>query len=440
MKVQGSDRTRTGERSALAGYRRRLAVTAAAATTAALAGGLAACSGSREHLKPPVSLARLSITPATGSSRADPSGGVTVSVSRGTIRDVTVTRGSQPVDGSFNAAHTSWHTTWPLLPSRSYTVTASAIDKHRRAVTQTSAFRTVRPRVALQTQIIEGSHQVYGVGMPVILTFSHPVAPQYRAAVERSIQLTTSKPVVGAWYWDKALVPAGTSLVFRTRAYWPQHTRVSIVAHLAGVKVARGVYGTSNLSQSWRIGKSLIAVVDTSGHYAHIYYGNKLFGVWPISTGSPGDDTANGTYLTIEKGNPVLMSGPGYHDFPVPYSVRFTWSGNYMHDAYWSVGEQGYSNVSHGCVNLSPENAATYYNLAVPGDPVTVIHSPSAGTWDDGWTQWFLSWKQLLKGSATHMAVEAGPTGSSFVSPGDVPSTTLRAPLRTSYPGNAGAS
>jgi lipoprotein-anchoring transpeptidase ErfK/SrfK len=48
------------------------------------------------------------------------------------------------------------------------------------------------------------------------------------------------------------------------------------------------------------------------------------------------------------------MSGPGYTDFAVPYSVRFTWSGDYMHDAYWSVGEQGYTDVSHGCVNLSP--------------------------------------------------------------------------------------
>ena len=67
---------------------------------------------------------------------------------------------------------------------------------------------------------------------------------------------------------------------------------------------------------------------------------------------------------------------------------------------------------------MSPENAQTYYNLELPGDPVIVTGSPVAGTWDDGWTQWFLSWRQLLAGSALHAAVLARPAGSSFVEPG----------------------
>ena len=70
------------------------------------------------------------------------------------------------------------------------------------------------------------------------------------------------------------------------------------------------------------------------------------------------------------------MVGPGY-SISVPWSVRFTFSGDYYHDAYWSVGEQGFDNVSHGCVNLSPADAETYYNLAVPGDPITIVGSPT---------------------------------------------------------------
>ena len=96
--------------------------------------------------------------------------------------------------------------------------------------------------------------------------------------------------------------------------------------------------------------------------------------------------------------------------------MRFTWSGDYLHDAYWSVGEQGFTNVSHGCVNMSPADAETYYKMAVPGDPVTIMGSPRAGAWDNGWTMWFLSWKQWLRGSALHEAVRAGPRGSVFVS------------------------
>ena len=81
------------------------------------------------------------------------------------------------------------------------------------------------------------------------------------------------------------------------------------------------------------------------------------------------------------------------------------------------MGEQGFTNVSHGCVNMAPADAEAYYKMELPGDPVTVTGSPRAGEWDNGWTQWFLSWPKYLRGSALHEAVQAGPDGSTFVSP-----------------------
>ena len=74
--------------------------------------------------------------------------------------------------------------------------------------------------------------------------------------------------------------------------------------------------------------------------------------------------------------------------------------------------------------------------MSIPGDPITVTASTAAGKWDDGWTQWFLSWSQYLKGSATGEAVQAGPQGSTFVSPSSLPASTASAPLGTSAPGN----
>ena len=50
-------------------------------------------------------------------------------------------------------------------------------------------------------------------------------------------------------------------------------------------------------------------------------------------------------------------------------------------------------------VNLPPADAETYYDMAIPGDPVTITSSPRAGQWDDGWTEWFLSWSQYLRAS-----------------------------------------
>jgi lipoprotein-anchoring transpeptidase ErfK/SrfK len=278
-------------------------------------------------------------------------------------------------------------------------------------------------------QIFEGYQQTYGVGMPIILTFDHPVVN--KAAVEQALQVRTSKPVVGAWYWD-----GDTTLYFRPRTYWPADTTVHFVGHLDGVQVAPGVYGAHTLTQSFQIGRSLIAVADTSTHQVQIYLNKRLYGNWPMSSGRPGDDTPNGTYLSIEKHNPEEMIGPGY-DIEVPWSVRFTWSGDYLHDAFWSVGQQGFENVSHGCINLSPEHAKAYYQLSVPGDPVTVTGSPRGGVWGNGWTVWFLSWRDLVKGSAVHQAVRTGPSGSTFVNWRSVRRDGARPPLLAPAADNA---
>jgi lipoprotein-anchoring transpeptidase ErfK/SrfK len=356
---------------------------------------------------------RLSITPSGGGTDAAPNHGITVRAVGGRITNVTVHTRGEPVSGRLNRAGTLWRSTWALDVSQGYTVIATAAASGAR-VTKTSSFRTLTPRSTFSTEVVEGYRQTYGVGMPIVLYFSRPVAN--RAAVERALQVGSSKPVVGAWYWDSRCRLAPVCMYFRPRSYWPAHTRVSFTGHLDGVEVAPGVYGSHTLTQTFTIGDPLSVVVNTAGHYMDVFRDGKLFAHWPISTGRPGDETPDGTYLTIEKANPVDMVGPGYN-IEVPWSVRFTWSGDYLHDAYWSVGEQGFTNVSHGCVNMSPRDAEVFYKMADPGDPVKIVGSPRSGAWGNGWTMWFLSWKQWLRGSALHEAVLAGPHGSTFVRP-----------------------
>jgi lipoprotein-anchoring transpeptidase ErfK/SrfK len=371
----------------------------------------------------------VTITPGNGAAAASPSQGITVTAAGGTLRNVAVAAQGDPVTGSYSAGRTSWHSTWALSVSQSYTVTATAVSGAGVTTTTTARFRTLTPAATFYAEIFEGYKQTYGVGMPIILTFSAPV--QDKAAVERSIEIQTSKPVTGAWYWD-----GNQSLDFRPRDYWPSGTTVSFTGHFDGVEGAPGVYGYHTLTQTFSIGDSVIAVASTKTHKTQIYVNGHLKYNWPISSGKPGDDTPDGSYLTIEKSNPVRMVGPGY-DLLVPWSVRFTFSGDYYHDAFWSVGEQGFENVSHGCVNLAPADAEAYYKLAVPGDPVSISGSPRSGKWDNGWTEWFLSWDQYLKGSATHEAVVASATGSEFVDPATLPADHAKAPLQTSAPGNA---
>ena len=381
---------------------------------------------------PTLSAAHISISPRNGLRQAKPDHGVKVTVRDGTLTSVTARTGGASIAGKLDPTSTSWSSRWALSTGKEYVVRATAVDADGRSVTKVSRFRTLMPDTTASIQIFEGHNVTYGVGMPVMLSFSKPV--EDKKAVERAIVLTSSRPVVGAWYWN-----GDSSLYFRPRAYWPQNTKVGFVGHFDGVKLSPGVYATHTLRQQWSIGRSLIVVASASGHQMKVYKDRKLFATWPISTGRPGKETPNGTYLSIEKANPQHMVGPDY-DIQVPYSVRFTWSGDFIHAAPWSVGSQGYANVSHGCVNLAPDRAQTYYEMSIPGDPVTVGGSPKAGSWDNGWTVWFLSWKELVKGSALHKAVRVRPDGSTLVRPSALKPSRAKAPLGRPKPYNAAPS
>jgi lipoprotein-anchoring transpeptidase ErfK/SrfK len=418
------------------------------AAAAAIGLSVAACSSpssqanpfvpATAHATPPAT--ELNITPANGTGGVSPAQGITVTAAAGQVTNVTVAASGGPVAGTVTEAGRTWHwhSTWALGTSQTYTVTATGTSASGQKVTATSTFRTLAPSHTFQTEIYEGADQTYGVGMPIMLTFSQPITD--RAAVERSLQLTTSRPVIGAWYWD-----GDQQVDFRPRDYWPANTTVSFNGHLNGVEGASGVYGTADLTQTFNIGDSIIAVASTTRHYTQIYINGTRTYQWPISTGRASLPTPDGTYLSVEKNNPVRMIGggppgsSGYYNELVYYAVRFTFSGDYYHSAPWSVVDQGTTNVSHGCVNLPPDDAATYYNLSIPGDPITVTASTAAGRWDDGWTEWFLSFADYLHGSALGEAVEAGPQGSQFVSPASLPPDTATAPLGTSEAGNYNA-
>jgi lipoprotein-anchoring transpeptidase ErfK/SrfK len=376
----------------------------------------------------------VTITPGGGDKSADPATGITVSAAGGTLKNVTVSTSGDPVTGTYSTGRTSWHSALTLDVSRSYTVTAVATAANGTTTTKTSAFRTLTPASTFVAEIFEGQGQSYGVGMPIILTFSHPITD--KAEVERSIELTTSKRVVGAWYWD-----GSSTLDFRPRDFWPANTTVSFTGRFNGVEGAPGLYGYHTLTQTFDIGQSVIAVASTRTHRTQIYIGGKLKYNWPISTGRDTLPTPDGSYLTVDKNNPVRMIGgtkgtAGYYNELVNWAVRFTFSGDYYHSAPWSVVDQGTTNVSHGCVNLPPPAAVIYYKLAVPGDPITITGSTRPGTWDNGWTEWFLSWNQLLSGSALHEAVVAGPQGSTFVQPSTLSPNTAKTPIGTAMAGN----
>ena len=64
--------------------------------------------------------------------------------------------------------------------------------------------------------------------------------------------------------------------------------------------------------------------------------------------------------------------------------MRMSSNGEFIHANPATVGVQGQTNVSHGCVNLSMDDARQYYDSILYGDPVEVTGSGVALSAADG--------------------------------------------------------
>ena len=88
---------------------------------------------------------------------------------------------------------------------------------------------------------------------------------------------------------------------------------------------------------------------------------------WPVSTARKGYYTPTGTFYPYSL--QLMHYSKKYDNAPMPHSIFF--SGGYAIHATPHVGSLGHP-ASHGCVRLSPSNAATLYSI-VKHDPDTTI-------------------------------------------------------------------
>jgi len=80
---------------------------------------------------------------------------------------------------------------------------------------------------------------------------------------------------------------------------------------------------------------------------------------WPVSTGRAGYSTPSGSY-TATSMNEIWYSKQ-WDNSPMPHSIFFIKDGHAIHGSF-DVKNLGRP-VSHGCVRISPKNAATLYAL-----------------------------------------------------------------------------
>ncbi|MGW0161023.1 L,D-transpeptidase [Mycobacterium sp. NPDC003323] len=215
-------------------------------------------------------------------------------------------------------------------------------------------------RPVAATVVSPAPGEVVGVAYPVTVSFAEPVVD--RAAAEQGI--TFSAPTVpdGDFEWLDA-----ATVRFTPADYWPAHSTIEVQA--------------LGLKSSFQTGAVVLGVADIDAHTFTVSIDGVVAREMPASMGKSGFATPVGEFTALEKQSVVVMDSrtigiplddPEGYKLTVYDAVRVTWGGVYVHGAPWSVGSQGYANVSHGCINLSPDNADWYYNNVSIGDPIVV--------------------------------------------------------------------
>ncbi|MEV0436600.1 L,D-transpeptidase [Nocardia sp. NPDC050413] len=202
--------------------------------------------------------------------------------------------------------------------------------------------------------------ETVGVAQPIIITFKEPI--EDRAAAERAIRVTSSANVAGNFYWT-----GDKQVRWKPTEFWPANTDVTVVAG-----------GTTS---SFHIGDAFVATVDDATKVITVTRNGEVVREMPTSLGKPGYETPNGTYIVGERLEKMTMDSSTYgvpvtdpegYKLEVEYATRLSNSGIFIHAAPWSVGQQGYSNASHGCLNVSTEDAKWFLENSRRGDAVIV--------------------------------------------------------------------
>jgi len=149
---------------------------------------------------------------------------------------------------------------------------------------------------------------------------------------------------------------------------------------------------------------SQIVKGNTTQHTMQVIRDGQQIADYPVSYGldsDPGRVTHSGVHVVMSKHATYSMSNPRYNytDVNVPWAVRISNNGEFIHGLAASVWAQGKKNVSHGCLNLSPARAKEYFDGVLTGDPVEITGSTQTLTAEDGdysdWTYDWASWQKL---------------------------------------------
>ncbi|KMO74655.1 hypothetical protein BST22_13015 [Mycolicibacterium chubuense] len=394
--------------------RRRVAMLAAVALVPALALGLTACGGGNEAATPQVIsekgtpfgdllIPKLTSSVKDGAVGVSVDSPVTVSAEFGVLGAVSmVNEDGESVQGRLSKDGLTWETAEPLGYNKRYTLTAESLGLGGVASRQMS-FETHSPENLTMPYVLPAEGEVVGVGQPVAVRFDENITN--RLAAQRAIKVKTTPSVEGAFYWL-----SNREVRWRPAEYWKPGTKVEVAVNTYGVDLGDGLFGQENVSTNFTIGDQVITTVDDNTKTLTVRRNGEVIKSMPVSMGKNSTPTNNGTYIVGDRRSHMVMDSSTYgvpaespngYRTEVDWATQISYSGIYVHAAPWSVGSQGYSNVSHGCINVSTSNGKWFYDNAKRGDIVEIVNTVGStlpGT--DGLGDWNISWDQWKAGNA----------------------------------------
>jgi lipoprotein-anchoring transpeptidase ErfK/SrfK len=376
----------------------------------------------------------LVFSPADGATSVQPDAPVTVSSSAGALASVTVTAGGSSVAGTLTLDHTKWTSAAGLQPGTTYSVVATVQGPGGATGQRTTSFSTLTPVAKVTLTLFPYGGMTVGVGEPVIVHFNHAVPASSQQSVLSHFTITESNPVPGGWHWFSPY-----ELHFRPQNYWPTGEQVNVASDLDGWNAGDGRWGTGRVTANFVIGDAHVSVANLSSDRMTVYSNGAVVASYPVSGGRDQYPTMGGIHIVMDKEPVVHMvsstvgipvnSPAGYDEF-VYQDVHISDSGEYVHDAPWSVGSQGRTNVSHGCINLGPNDSKAFYDFSRVGDVVQVLGSPRppvAG--DHGVMDWTTDWSQWTPGTV----ISSNPAPATTTTTTPSTPTTAQASAGASY-------
>lgn len=340
----------------------------------------------------------LSLSPGQETTNVEPGRFATVTAEKGTITEVSlVGKDGTVVEGELSEEATEWTAGEKLGFGKTYTLAATGVGASGKHKSVSSTFTTAAPSatVAVRTNFSDG--QTVGVGMPLIFTFTRPVAE--RGAVEQAIDIEAEPDTEGAFHWF-----SDERVVWRPKEYWEPGTTVTVDAEIYGQHFGNGVYGAQDLAFELAVGDKVIAEADGRTHEMSVDVNGSTVRTFDISMGDPEHPTPHGTYTVMADRRNYVMDSSTYgvpsdsedgYRIKVDYATRLSWSGIFFHSAPWSVGDQGQRNVSHGCINMATSAASWLMANTKPGDLVKVVGSGGQALRPtDGWSFWQMPWDE----------------------------------------------